>query len=523
MKILSLASLSTRSFTLAAVASSVSWITLFAGLHLARAASAPELLEQGIYLEETKGELKAASEVYRRILDDPTANRSFVAQAHLRLGLCELKLGNKPQAISALERLTQEFPDKTVLLAIVEQHMPALLDQILKQIEQNYILEVDRSELMETAIRAIIGKLDAGRNLLRADDMAFLDANDTAKLNESLDQKLAGIGAALKWDEQTREVVVTTVLPRSPAVRAGVLAGDRIVGIDGTELPAEIKLERVVNLLRGPVGTAVTVTIKRGGAADLLKLELVRDVIQLATVKGRQYKPDQSWEFMLDDQKKIGYMRVEYLGRKTPEEMRLALNDLAARQMKALVLDLRSNPGGSLDEAIAVADLFVESGRIVTVKGRAGEKAYDAKAEGTFGGFPVAVLVNRKTASAAEIIAACLQDHQRAAVVGERTFGQGIVRTLVRLQGGLGTLKLPVAAYYRPSGKNVNRYANSAESDDWGVRPTEGYEVVLTDDEVKEYEMDRSAREILNPTTSKTPFHDRQLQTALEWVIAQLE
>jgi carboxyl-terminal processing protease len=495
---------------------------MFAVADLARGASAPELLEQGIYLEETKGELKAASEVYRKILEDPAANRSFVAQAHLRLGLCELKLGNKPQAISALERLTQEFPDKNVLLAIVQEHMPALLDQMLKQIEQNYILEVDRSELMDTAIRAIIGKLGAGAGFLRTNDMVFMDAKEVENLNVHIEQKVAGIGAALHIDEPTREIVVTTVLPRSPAVKGGVLTSDRIVGIDGIELPAEIKLEEVIKRLRGPVGTSVSVTLKREGVQNPLKLELVRDEIHLATVKGRHYKADQSWEFMLDEQKKIGYVRLEYLGKQAPGEMRAALTELTARQMKGLILDLRSNPGGSLDEAVAVSDLFVENGRILTVKGRGDEKTYDAKAEGTFAGFPIVVLANRQTASAAEIIAACLQDHQRALVVGERTFGQGIVRSLVKLQDGLGALRLPVAAYYRPSGKNVNRYPHMAESDEWGVKPTGGYEVVLTDDEMKQYEKDRSARDILS-NSPKAPFHDRQLQRALECILAQLQ
>jgi len=516
MKTQSLASVLKRSLPLAAV------LAIFTLVDVAWGASAAELLEQGIYLEETKGELKAASEVYRKILDDPAANRSFVAQAHLRLGLCELKLGNKPQAISALERLTQEFPDKNVLLAIVQEQMPALLDQMLKQIEQNYILEVDRSELMDTAIRAIIGKLGVGAGFLRTNDMVFMDAKETGNLNEQLEQKIAGIGAALHIDESTREIVVTTVLPRSPAVKGGVLTGDRIVGINGIELPAETKLDEVIKRLRGPVGTPVAVTLKREGVANPFRLELVRDEIHLATVKGRQYKADQNWEFMLDDQKKIGYVRLDYLGKQAPAEMRAALDELAGRQLKGLVLDLRSNPGGSLDEAVAISDLFVENGRILTVKGRGEEKVYEAKAEGTFLGFPIAVLVNRQTASAAEIIAACLQDHQRALVVGERTFGQGIVRSLVKLQDGLGALRLPVAAYYRPSGKNVNRYPHLTEADEWGVKPSAGYEVVLTDDEMKQYEKDRSARDILS-NSPKDSFHDRQLQRAVECILAHLQ
>src|SRR2546423_15433196 len=164
----------------------------------AHAASAAELLEKGIYTEETKGDLKDAVQIYQQIVDDPRADRGLVAQAHLRLGLCQLRLGNKPQAISALERLTQEFPDKDALLAIVEQQMPQVLDEIVRQIERNYIQEVDRGELMETAIRAIVGKLDTRGGFLRTNDLEFLGARQLKELNLDLEQKFAGIGAVLK-------------------------------------------------------------------------------------------------------------------------------------------------------------------------------------------------------------------------------------------------------------------------------------------------------------------------------------
>ena len=448
-----------------------------------QAASAAEALEKGIYAEETKGELKAAAELYQQIVDDPDASRSLVAQAQLRLGLCQLKLGNKPQAISALERLTQEFPDKDKLLTMVEQQMPQLLDEMLRQIELNYIQEVDRGELMETALRAMVGKLDT-QGLLRPDDMEFLNTNELAEINVQVEQKIAGIGVVLKV-EGGNVVVGQAPLPGSPALMGGVLAGDRIVAIDGNELPRN-NLKRAVDLLRGPVGTPITLGVNRAGSDELLEIELVRNTIRLATLKGEHRKADNTWEFMLDDEKKIGCVHLTYVGKQSAEEMQDALDGLKARGLKALVLDLRNNPGGVLDGAVAIADLFVESGRIVTVKGRAGETIHNAKLAGTFSGFPMAVLVNSNTASAAEIVAACLQDHQRAVVVGERTFGQGIVRSLVQLKSGLGALKLPVAAYYRPSGRNVNRYPASKDSDDWGVTPDEGCAVTPGDDAMRE-------------------------------------
>src|SRR5437016_8919521 len=152
-------------------------LVLFAPVRAAHAASPSELLEKGIYTEETKGELTAAIQIYQQIVDSQPADRSLLAQAQLRLGLCQLKLGNKPQAISALDRLTQEFPDKDKLLALVEQHMPQVLDDIVRQIERNYIQEVGRSELMETALRAIVRKLDSQGGFLRTNDLEFLGTN----------------------------------------------------------------------------------------------------------------------------------------------------------------------------------------------------------------------------------------------------------------------------------------------------------------------------------------------------------
>jgi carboxyl-terminal processing protease len=518
-----------KSMELLVAGGMVHWLTLGAGLMLmaaaplAQGASASEVLEQGIYAEETKGDLKTASQLYQQIVDDASADRILVAQAQLRLGLCELKQGNKPRAISALEKLTQEFPDRDKFLSIVEQHMPRLLDELVMQIEQNYLREIDRGELMETAIHAIVGKLDARVGFLRTNDMEFIGHRDVAQLNVGMEQKLAGIGAQLKLDEDSQEVVVETPLPGSPALKGGLRAGDRILEIDGRSLPAGKSIDVAAKLLRGPAGTAVTVGVRRAGSEELRQIELVRDTILLASVMGDRHKPDGSWEFMLDEAAGVGYIRLAYIGKRSPEEMQAALNELTARGLKGLILDLRNSPGGLLGEAVAISDLFVKSGRIITVKGRNGEQTYEAKSEGTFPDFPMAVLVNRKTASAVEIIAACLQDHERAVVVGERTFGQGLVKSLIQLKDGIGVLKLPVAAYFRPNGKNMNRYPGSKEADDWGIRPDPGYEVTMTDEELKEYENYRHERDRLSSAPqAEAGFRDGQLEKALGYVRMRL-
>jgi carboxyl-terminal processing protease len=295
-------------------------------------------------------------------------------------------------------------------------------------------------------------------------------------------------------------------------------AGDRILQVNDVPFAKDAKLADVVKLVRGPVGSPITVSVKRAGADGLVRLQLVRDVVPLPSVKGYRLRTDSNWEFMLNEERKIGYIRLGYLGNQSHGEVARVLEHLKAQGMKALILDLRHNPGGSLDVAINVADLFLEKGTIVTVKARDGEKAYEAKAEGTFSGFPIVALVNRKTASAAEVIAAALQDHERAVITGERTFGQGIVRTIIPLKGGIGALKLPVAAYYRPSGKNVNRYPHLKDSDDWGVLPNLGCEIAMSDDELTQFEKD-FGRDVLTAAERPVEFEDHQLQRALDQLV----
>ena len=199
-------------------------------------------------------------------------------------------------------------------------------------------------------------------------------------MNTDLQQKFAGIGAILKVEEATKQIMIESPLPGSPALKAGLRSGDKIIEVnDGPIAPF---LANAVKQLRGPAGSVVMLGIQRAGNENLIRLKVVRDTVQVASVRGYRFKPDQTWDFMFDDEKKIGYIHLTQVGFRSPEEMETALNTLNGLGMKGLFLDLRSNPGGSLDQAVSVADLFVSSGRIVTVKGRNGEKAYDATPKG---------------------------------------------------------------------------------------------------------------------------------------------
>ncbi|MDA0282808.1 MAG: S41 family peptidase, partial [Planctomycetota bacterium] len=190
--------------------------------------------------------------------------------------------------------------------------------------------------------------------------------------------------------------------------------------------------------------------------------------------------------------------------------------------MKGLILDLRFNPGGLLSQAVEISNMFIESGTIVSTEGKNTEKkTFSATKAGTLPDFPMAVLVNRFSASASEILSACLQDHKRAVVIGERSWGKGSVQNVIELESGASALKLTTAGYLRPSGKNIHRFPDSKVTDEWGVQPDE--EVRFTRKELEDYDGYRRARDVLSESAPpKSDFKDRQFEKALEKVQAML-
>ena len=196
--------------------------------------------------------------------------------------------------------------------------------------------------------------------------------------------------------------------------------------------------------------------------------------------------------------------------RDTAGELQRALEQLQSAGMRGLILDLRFNPGGLLNAAIEVSDLFISEGRIVSTKGRSTpERSWDAHKAGTFEGFPMVVLVNRFSASASEIVSACLQDHKRAVIMGERTWGKGSVQSVIELEDGKSALKLTTAAYFRPSGKNIHRFPDAKDQDEWGVMPDKGFELKLSDKEIVELIQDRRNRDILRNGNAEQPPSDK--------------
>lgn len=380
-----------------------------------------------------------------------------------------------------------------------------------EQVDRNYVKNVDRRKLMEAAIRGMLDELDPYSS--------YIDPDQLTKFNQDVEQEFGGIGIQVQIDPETKLITVISPLPGTPAYKAGVKAGDVIVEIEGQSTKG-FQIDDAVKLLKGPAGDEVSIGILHAGEKKPKTLKMKRELIQVATVLGDKYKKDDKWDFLIDPKSKIGYIRLTHFSRRSADELMEALRELKEQGMKGLVLDLRFNPGGLLSQAIQICDMFVDSGRIVSTKGRnTEERIWDAHKTGTFSDFPMAILVNRYSASASEIVSACLQDHSRAKIIGERTWGKGSVQNVINLEGGASALKLTTASYHRPSGKNIHRFPKSKPTDEWGVMPDEDFKVEFSTDQLRDYLDYRRERDVLDGNgPPKSEFKDTQLTKALDYL-----
>ncbi len=388
-----------------------------------------------------------------------------------------------------------------------------------QQIDRNYVKEVDKRKLIDAAVRGMLSELDPYSNYIAPDDVD--------KFTEAITQKFGGVGIRVNFDDKLRALEIITPLPGSPAYKAGIHSGDRIVEIDGKpvkEFELGKEMEKAIELLRGEPGEEVEVLVRRNGTDEEETIKLVRDTIELETALGYSHNPDSTWDFMIDDEHKIGFARLTHFTDRSAAELREVLKSLRKQDMKGFILDLRFNPGGQLRAAIDISDLFIEKGKIVSVEGRnRRDDSWAAKRFGTFTGFPMVVLINRYSASASEIVSACLQDHDRAVVIGERSWGKGSVQNVIDLENGHSALKLTTASYQRPSGKNIHRFPNAKESDVWGVSPNEGFEEKFSNKQMREFQIDRGKRDNhFLDSSYESDFEDTQLQRALDYLIGEL-
>ena len=383
-----------------------------------------------------------------------------------------------------------------------------LLADTVDQIDRNYVKEVDRRELIEAAIRGMMTKLDPYSS--------YIGPEELAQFRSSVDSEFGGVGIQVSMEDG--DLCVLSPIYGTPAYRAGIQAGDRIVEIDG-KCTDNLQTEDAIRLMKGPEGSKVTLTVVHSGQTKRQRFTLTRERVRVETVLGDRRRSDDHWEFMFDEAGAIGYIRVATFSLDTAQELRRAMDDLTKRHLRGLVLDLRFNPGGLLRSAIEVSKLYVSKGRIVSTKGRSSrERVWDADGSDAYEGFPMVVLVNHFSASAAEIVAACLQDHQRAVVMGERTWGKGSVQNIIELENGRSALKLTTAAYQRPSGKNIHRFPDSKDKDEWGVMPDLGYELALDDRETRALAADRRTRDIITGTAATTNRPDlRQALKTNRW------
>ncbi|MHC4211668.1 MAG: S41 family peptidase, partial [Planctomycetota bacterium] len=325
------------------------------------------------------------------------------------------------------------------------------------------------------------------------------------EFNKALRGTYVGIGAEV--DIVEGYLTIVSPLEDSPALESGVKAGDIVLEIEGAPT-TDRSIDDCIERLLGEPGTPVTLRVRHlDGTDEALTIE--RRKIVTPTVKGVQRDGD-AWDFWLDERARIGFVRLTQFTAASTAALREVLTGLTADGLEGLVLDLRGNPGGELTVAIDAADLFLAEGTIVSVKGRHGARqAWQAKPEGTLPDFPMIVLVNRHSASAAEIVAGALQENGRAKVLGTRTFGKGSVQEVRDLPYDQGTVKVTSAHYYLPSGRNISRTGDDTV---WGVDPDEGFVISMDDDAFIDMILARRRFEVIRADAGPEPasFDDPQ-------------
>lgn len=353
-------------------------------------------------------------------------------------------------------------------------------------------------ELFDGALQGMVGVLNR-----RGDEHSmFVDEQGRESFREDLIQEFGGIGVRiLQLGDPPQLTIVGPPEPGSPAASSDIRSGDLIVAIDGKHT-AGMAMEDVLAMMRGPVGSAVVLTVQHADTDEPLDVEIVRDTITVESILGDYRDESNRWQFHLLSDTRIGYMRITKFGDKTEEELTHRLAELTAEGIGALILDVRDNYGGALDAAVGISDLFLRAGLpIVTTRDRDEQirERFVSTGRGGYLDLPLAVLINHNSASAAEILAACLQDYKRAIIVGERTYGKGTVQRLMPIESGRSLLKLTTATYWRPSGANIHRMPGDTEADPWGVRPDEGFDVPMDDEQYMLWRKYRYRRDIFGP------------------------
>ncbi len=310
-----------------------------------------------------------------------------------------------------------------------------IFSEVLEQIEANYVDPVDSKTLIRKAIQGMLHSLDPHSMYLPPE--SFESLQDDAK------GEFSGIGIVITLHKEMLTVV--SPIEGTPAHKVGIKPKDIIIKIDG-KTTKDMSIAEAVQKIKGPKGTTVAISVLRKGVSKPLDFEIMRSTIPIESVRSLMLKPD------------YGYVRIFNFTEKTEEDLKTALNKLESEKtpLQGLVIDLRDNPGGLLPQAVAVADLFIESGVILSIKGRIAKHndVYNATPNKKKRDYPIVILINGGSASASEIVAGALQDHKRAIILGTTSFGKGSVQTVKPLRDGSG-IKFTVARYYTPSDRSI--------------------------------------------------------------------
>jgi len=328
-------------------------------------------------------------------------------------------------------------PSRAIAAASDTYRQLNLFGDVFEKIRSDYVDKPEDSKLIESAINGMLTSLDP--------HSSYMDAKSFKDMQVQTRGEFGGLGIEVTMEDGQLKVV--TPIDDTPAAKAGVMSGDIIAAIDDEPVQG-LSLNQAVEKMRGAVNTPVRLKIVRKGVSDPLEIKITRDVIRIRSVRMRNEGGD------------IGYIRITQFNEQTFDGLKKAIEDLnkeiPADKLKGYVIDLRNNPGGLLDQAIAVSDAFLDRGEIVSTRGRNADESqrYNARAGDLTKGKPVIVLINGGSASASEIVAGALQDHKRATVVGSRSFGKGSVQTIIPL-GSNGAIRLTTARYYTPSGRSI--------------------------------------------------------------------